>query len=175
MEQEQIGELNEATGAPAPAVEAVPAAPIAPHILRMALAIEYVLALIATTVVWEEIGGQGHLDLMPWYTKLGLIGGFCWALVGFSGSLARPGRWRTRRSLFWLGAVILLATAMGLVTYYYHLHEPADDEDDEDAPAAAATFSAPAQANGIRLSSQDAAASSLKTASVVSGFVAGHD
>jgi len=108
-----------------------------PHVLRLILAVEFLLALVATTVVWEEVGGQGHLDLMPWYTKLGLIGGFCWTFVGFSGAIARPGKWRTRRSLMWLGAVIALLVAMGSVTYYYHLHEPADDDDDEDAPAAA--------------------------------------
>ena len=151
MEQEQIGGSDEAVAAPAPAVEEAPAAPIAPHVLRVALAIEYILALIASTVVWEEIGGQGHLDLMPWYTKLGLIGGFCWALVGFSGSLARPGRWRTRRSVLWLCAMIVLATAMGLVTYYYHLHEPTDDEDDEDAPAAAAVLGAPARMHRVQV------------------------
>lgn len=149
MEPDQIGGSDEAAAASAPGIEAARAAPIAPHILRVTLAIEYLLALIATTVVWEEIGGQGHLDLMPWYTKLGLIAGFCWALVGFSGSLARPGRWRTRRSILWLCAMIVLATAMGLVTYYYHLHEPTDDDDDEDAPTTAAVLSAPAQVHRV--------------------------
>jgi hypothetical protein len=151
VEQEQIGGSDEAATAPARAVEATPAAPIAPHILRVALAIEYLLALIATTVVWEEIGGQGLLDLMPWYTKLGLIGGFCWALVGFSGSLARPGRWRTRRSVLWLCAMIVLATAMGLVTYYYHLHEPTDDDDDDDAPTSAAVLPTPARIHRVQV------------------------
>jgi hypothetical protein len=152
VEQEQIGGSDEAAAASAPGVEAAPAAPIAPHILRVALAIEYLLALIATTVVWEEIGGQGLLDLMPWYTKLGLIGGFCWAFVGFSGSLARPGRWRTRRSVLWLCATIVLATAMGLVTYYYHLHEPTDDENDEDAPTTATVLPAPAHIHRVQIS-----------------------
>jgi len=147
VEQEQAPETEkEAAAAPAPAVELSPASPIAPHVLRVVLAVEYLLALIATTVVWEEVGGQGHLDLMPWYTKLGLIGGFCWAFVGFSGALARPGRWRTRRSILWLCATIVLATAMGLVTYYYHLHEPTDDEDDDDdTPTTAAVLRAPAR------------------------------
>ena len=145
MQQDRVEESVEITAASAQAVEAVREAPIAPHVLRVALAIEYLLALIATTVVWEEIGGQGHLDLMPWYVKLILIGGFCWALVGFSGALARPGRWRTRRSILWLCATIALAAAMGLTTYYYHLHEPTGDEDDDVAPAAAAVLSAPAQ------------------------------
>jgi len=151
VEQPQVGGSEEAV-APALAAEAVPASPVAPHVLRLALIVEYILALIATTVVWEEIGGQGLLDLMPWYTKLGLMGGFCWALVGFSGSLARPGRWRTRRSILWLCAMIVLATGMGLVTYYYYLHAPADDDDDdEDAPTTAAVLRVPAHVQRIRL------------------------
>ncbi|MGA2185254.1 MAG: hypothetical protein ABSH47_19720 [Bryobacteraceae bacterium] len=116
-------------------VESVPESPIAPHWLRLALAIEFLVALIAVTVTWQEIGGQGHLDLMPWYVKLTAIGGACWAFVRFSAALARPGKWRTRRSLGWFCAVLALVAAMGLITYYYHLHEPADDSDTDENPS----------------------------------------
>jgi hypothetical protein len=123
--------------AAAPATEPVPETPAAPDWLRFGLAIEFLLALIAVTVTWEEIGGQGDLDLMPWYVKLLLIGGVCWAFVRFTAALARPGKWRTRRSLGWLIAVLALLTAMGLTTYYYYLHAPPDDSDTDESPSTA--------------------------------------
>ena len=137
MEQEVQGVVEEerAEVAAAPASESVPENPIAPHWLRLGLAVEFLVALIAVTVTWEEIGGQGHLDLMPWYLKLAMIGGFCWAFVRFSAALARPGKWRNWRSLGWLCAVFALLAAMGLITYYYHLHEPADDSDTDENPS----------------------------------------
>ena len=115
MEQEVQGVVEEerAEVAAAPASESVPENPIAPHWLRLGLAVEFLVALIAVTVTWEEIGGQGHLDLMPWYLKLAMIGGFCWAFVRFSAALARPGKWRNWRSLGWLCAVFALLAAMG--------------------------------------------------------------
>ena len=119
--------------------------PIAPHWLRLALAVEFVLALIAATVVWEEVGGQGHLDLMPWYLKLLLMSGFCWSVVRFTAAIAQPGTWRTRRALRWLCAVLGTVAVMGLVTYYYHLHEPADeDDDDSDTPTSVSVPHQPA-------------------------------
>ena len=45
------------------------------HILRLAYTTQFLLALLAIFVVWSEIGGQSHLDLMPWYLKLVLGGG----------------------------------------------------------------------------------------------------
>ena len=105
VEQEVQGVVEEerAEVAAAPASESVPENPIAPHWLRLGLAVEFLVALIAVTVTWEEIGGQGHLDLMPWYLKLAMIGGFCWAFVRFSAALARPGKWRKAAGT-WSGA-----------------------------------------------------------------------
>ncbi len=131
QEVEEIIETAPVAKAAAPTPEPIPDNPIAPHWLRLGLAVEFLLALIAVTVAWEEIGGQGHLDLMPWYVKMVVIGGFCWAFVRFSAALARPGKWRTGRALGWLIAVLAMVAAMGLITYYYHLHEPPDDSDDD--------------------------------------------
>jgi len=39
-------------------------------ILRLAYATQFLIALIAVFVLWSEVGGQVHLDLMPWYFKL---------------------------------------------------------------------------------------------------------
>ena len=137
MEQEiqEIVESHPVNVAPAPNDEAAaPAKSEAPHWLRFSLAVEFLLALIAVTVTWEEIGGQGHLDLMPWFLKLFVIVGFCWSFVRFSAALAQPGKWATRRTVRWLLALLAMVTIMGLTTYYYHLHEPADDDDNDESP-----------------------------------------
>ena len=41
-------------------------------ILRLAYTTQFLIALIAVFVLWSQVGGQGHLDLMPWSVKLGL-------------------------------------------------------------------------------------------------------
>ena len=38
--------------------------------LRIAYAIQFVVTLMAIFEVWAQVGGQGHLDLIPWYYKL---------------------------------------------------------------------------------------------------------
>jgi hypothetical protein len=43
-----------------------------PALHRLAYVAEFLLALIAIWTLWSQVGGQGHLDLMPWYDKLGL-------------------------------------------------------------------------------------------------------
>jgi hypothetical protein len=133
-EVQEIVEADRIEAAPAPVNETVPESPIAPHWLRFGLAVEFLLALVAVTVTWEEIGGQGHLDLMPWFLKLAVIGGFCWIFVRFTAALARPGKWGNRRTLGWLVALLAMAATMGLITYYYHLHEPPDDDDNDQSP-----------------------------------------
>jgi cytochrome c biogenesis factor len=97
--------------------------------LRIAYVCEFLLALLAITVVWGQVGGQDHLDLMPWYDKLVLT--FALALVIVLGTVAAVSRERAWNglSMVCLAIAILIACAMGVVTYYYHLHE--DDQDTE--------------------------------------------
>jgi hypothetical protein len=49
-----------------------------PSWLRMAYALEFLLAMIAIFTVWSEVGGQGHMDLLPWYIKLGCSLSLAW-------------------------------------------------------------------------------------------------
>ena len=94
--------------------------------LRLAYICEFLLALLAISVVWGQVGGQGHLDLMPWYDKFVLS--VTLALVIVLGTVAAVSRERgwNGTSIACLVIAILIACAMGAVTYYYHLHE--DDE-----------------------------------------------
>jgi hypothetical protein len=50
-------------------------------ILRLAYATQFLIALIAVFTLWSEVGGQNHLDLMPWYAKAILGAGAAFATV----------------------------------------------------------------------------------------------
>jgi hypothetical protein len=104
--------------------------------LRLAYALEFLMALIAIISLWSEVGGEGHLDLMPWYTKLVCILGLAWCCVRFTVSLVEQQRVWTGRAIGWFVGILLLCLLMGGITYYYHLHEEQDDGD-EDTTAAA--------------------------------------
>src|SRR6266516_2887649 len=102
-------------------------------ILRLAYVTQFLIAVIAVFVLWSQVGGQGHLDLMPWYLKLGLGGGAAWAVVkATTAAVAGPGGWNAG-SLKWCGILLALLLGCGLVTYYYHVYGETDEEDQQDA------------------------------------------
>jgi cytochrome c biogenesis factor len=103
--------------------------------LRIAYVCEFLLALLAITVVWGQVGGQDHLDLMPWYDKLVLT--FTLALVivlGTAAAVSREPAWNGT-AIACLAIAVLIACAMGVVTYYYHLHE--EDQETDNATGVA--------------------------------------
>jgi hypothetical protein len=100
------------------------------HLLRPLLIIEYLLAVQVVFTLWSEVGGQYHLDLMFWPWKLGLVLVAAALVVAITACAFRSETSLPR--LIWVYAVLLLATfaVAGVVTYYYHVNEPADDEQD---------------------------------------------
>lgn len=115
---------------------------ILPAWLRLAYAVEFLIALIAILSVWSEVGGQGHLDLMPWHIKLACVFGLAWCCVRFTAGLVEQKDVWTRRTIAWFAGILLFGIAIGGITYYYHLHEDLQD-DDEDATAASARIPTP--------------------------------
>ena len=98
--------------------------------LRIAYAIQFVITLAATFEVWAQVGGQGHLDLIPWYSKLLLACSLSLATVkATAGAVSRDKFWN-RWTFAWLAIIFALIVTMGVVTYYEHLHEPADEGDE---------------------------------------------
>jgi glucan phosphoethanolaminetransferase (alkaline phosphatase superfamily) len=91
--------------------------------LRLAYAFEFLLALLAIFTMWSEIGGQGALDLMNWGWKLGFSVALAGSTVAFTASIVSSDVFWTPRSLRWLGAMLLVMVAMGVVTYFYALQE----------------------------------------------------
>jgi heme/copper-type cytochrome/quinol oxidase subunit 3 len=97
---------------------------------RIAYAVQFLLTLMATFEVWAQVGGQGHLDLMPWYYKLLLAFLLSLATVKATAAAVRADRFWNRWTSAWLLMILALIVAMGLLTYYEHLHEPADEGDE---------------------------------------------
>ena len=107
-------------------------------ILRLAYATQFLVALMAVFLLWSEVGGQSHLDLMPWYLKLGLGGGAAFAVVkATAASVAGQAAWNGR-TLRWLGILLVLLIGCGLTSYYVHLYDEQDEDDQEQDQSTAA-------------------------------------
>jgi hypothetical protein len=115
-----------------------------PNWLRLAYAAELLLAIPAVFTLWSQVGGQGHLDLMPWYWKLLLGGAMCIASVFATAAMVEGTAVVNRRVLGWFAAIVLIGAAMAAITYYYHLHETYDDTDEEDTSNASLISAPPA-------------------------------
>jgi hypothetical protein len=101
--------------------------------LRLAYALEFWIALIAIFIVWSQVGGQPHLDLMAWYIKLILAVAMALCAVKTTSAMVeRPRAWNAG-SMMWLLAVLVLSVLMSYVTYWYHLHEQDDQGTDENS------------------------------------------
>ena len=109
--------------------------------LRLAYTLEFLLALNVVYTLWNEIGGQGHLDLLPWYTKLMCGVGLAWSVTRFTAGIVELEKfwnWRTRR---WFFIILFFIVMMGGIVYYYHLHEIPAESDSEDASATSVELS----------------------------------
>jgi cytochrome bd-type quinol oxidase subunit 2 len=106
-----------------------------PSFMRFAYVVEFLLALIAILLLWSQVGGQGHLDLMPWYDKLLLTVALAWVTVlATMAAVGRENAWNAL-TIWCLVIALLIAAAMAAITYYYHVHENDEVEDDADKVA----------------------------------------
>lgn len=103
-----------------------------PSILRLAFMIEFLVALVAIFETWSMVGGQGHLDLMPWYAKLSFVLSLAVVTVmGTMAAMAHERAWNAK-TIACLVLAMMLAAGMGATTYYYHLHENDDQASSDD-------------------------------------------
>ena len=106
-------------------------------ILRLAYSTQFLIALIAVFVLWSQVGGQNHLDLMPWYLKLGLGAGAAFAVVkATAAAVAHDHAWNGP-TLKWFGIVLALLVGCGLASYYYHVYGETDEEDQDETQTSA--------------------------------------
>ena len=99
-------------------------------LLRLAYTTQFLIALIAVFVLWSQVGGQSHLDLLPWHVKLALGAGaaFC-AVKATAAAVGGEAPWNGR-TLKWLGLALVLLAACGFASYYAHVYLE-DDEGDQ--------------------------------------------
>ena len=102
-------------------------------ILRLAYVTQFLIALLAVFFAWSQIGGQSHLDLMPWYLKLLLGGGVAFACVrATAAAVGGKSAWNGG-TLKWCGILLALLVGCGLATYYVHVYGEQDEQDEEDS------------------------------------------
>ncbi len=99
---------------------------------RLAYSTQFLIALIAVFEVWSQVGGQSHLDLMPWYLKLGLGAGAAFTAVKATAAAVAHDRGWNGSTLKWLGITLALLVGCGLASYYYHVYGETDEEDEQD-------------------------------------------
>jgi hypothetical protein len=105
-----------------------------PRPLRIAYAIELLLALIAFFECWSQIGGQAPLDLMPWWLKLIFAGLFSFVVVKITALAVRNEPRPGLAMIRWGLAMIVLLVLIAITTYYYFLNQPPDEQTDEPVP-----------------------------------------
>ena len=111
------------------------------RLLRLAFALEFLLALVAIFTAWSEVGGQAVLDAMTWFWKLGFSLSLAGAAVGFTSAICAGQRLWTVRSARWLTAIFLIMIGMGAVTYYFELQT--DESDSEENSPVSRSIKAP--------------------------------
>lgn len=129
VESEIVAEGAETTA------EAESAEATTPSWLRFAYCLEFLIAIIAVVMLWSQVGGQGHMDLLPWYTKLACIVSMSWFCVRFTAALVEQRKVWNRHTAIWFTGILLMGLIMGGIVYYYHLHEVPDESDSEDSTA----------------------------------------
>jgi hypothetical protein len=110
-------------------------------LVRLAYVAMFLIALIAEFVLWSEVAGQGHLDLLPWHIKLFLGVGAAFAFVRTAAAAVDSPKTWNRATLAWSATLLALLIACGLAAYWAHVYledEAYGDEGDESSPAAVA-------------------------------------
>jgi hypothetical protein len=103
------------------------------HLLRLAYVTQFLIGVIAVFVLWSQVGGQNHLDLMPWYLKLGLGAGTALAGVKATAAAVSHQQAWNGSALKWFGITLALLVGCGMVTYYYHVYAEGDEEQAEES------------------------------------------
>jgi hypothetical protein len=97
-------------------------------LIRLAYVTQFMIALIAVFTVWGQVGGQSHLDLMPWYVKLGLGGGTALAAVRATMCAVSEKTAWNGGTVKWFGIMLALIAGCGLASYYFHVYGESDEE-----------------------------------------------
>src|SRR5664279_1477833 len=92
-------------------------------ILRLAYTTQFLIALIAIFVLWSQVGGQSHLDLLPWWVKLGLGVASAYTIVRATVASVSGDRAWNGQTLRWLGVMLAILACL------LYTSDAADEED----------------------------------------------
>src|SRR4051812_34569053 len=101
-------------------------------ILRLAYATQFLIALIAIFVVWGQVGGQSHLELLPWTVKLGLGLTAAYSVVRATAASVASDRPWNGQTVRWLGLALAVMAACGYASWYAHMNLEESDEADQE-------------------------------------------
>jgi hypothetical protein len=100
-------------------------------ILRLAYIALYLIALMAVFTLWSQVGGQGHLDLVPWSIKLALGAGAAYAITRAAVAAVKGDHGWNGQSVKWTGLALATLFLCGMASLYAHNNlEDTDDEGD---------------------------------------------
>ncbi len=100
-------------------------------ILRLAYIALFLLALIAVFTLWSQVGGQGHLDLVPWSVKLILGCTAAYAVTRAAAAAVAGEHGWNGHSVKWTGVTLAALLLCGLASLY--AHNNLEDNSDEDS------------------------------------------
>src|SRR5215831_18613881 len=116
-------------------------------LIRLAYATQFLIAVMAIFVIWSQVGGQGHLDLVPWPVKLGLGLAAAYSVVRTTAASVSGERAWNGHAVRWLGLTIALLAACGYASYYAHLNLEDNDEEDQQQDTTVSRLNAGTQVN----------------------------
>ena len=104
-------------------------------IVRLAYITLFLIALFTVFTLWSQVGGQSHLDLVPWSVKLVLGIGAAFAIVRAAAAAVAGERGWNTQSVKWLGLVLATLVLCGMASYYAHANfeDTGDESDSGDA------------------------------------------
>jgi hypothetical protein len=100
--------------------------------LRLAYITLFLIALFTVFTLWSQVGGQGHLDLIPWFVKLVLATAASLAIVRAAVAAVAGERGWNPQSVKWLGLALATLALCGMASYYAHVN--LEDSGDESEP-----------------------------------------
>ncbi len=104
-------------------------------LLRLAYSTQFLIALIAIFILWSQVGGQTHLDLLPWHVKLALACAAAYCIVRATIAAVGNERGWNAQSVAWLGLTVAVLVVCGMASYWAHVNlEDTDEEAQQDAP-----------------------------------------
>jgi len=109
-------------------------------IVRLAYIALFLIAIIAVYTLWGQVGGQGHLDLVPWYIKLVLGAAASLSIVRAAASAVKADNGWNGQTVKWVGLVLAVLFLCGMASFYAHnnLEDTGDEDDGSDTTVSSA-------------------------------------